>query len=205
MYSKTLLALLFWVALGTALRGQEPEHATMTQRQLRPLVVSVFNQATLLPGTVFFSDPVHLGVSVGTEFRYNQSTRNEWFQTAKIAVVHHQYVQTAVQLYSEGGYRRTVWNGIGVELRLGAGYLHAISAEEIFHLKNGVYEPAKGWGRPQFMGSAAFGLSYRWLKGRRAPRLFVEEQFFLQMPFVKSYVPLMPNTALHLGAAIPLW
>lgn len=205
MNHKAFLSLLLLVATSAVLRGQQPESGTAPQRRPLPLIASVFNQATLLPGTAFFSKPVYLGVSVGTAFRYNKSTRNEWFQTAKIAVSRHQYVQTAVQLFSEAGYRRAIWGGIGAELRLGAGYLHAVPATEVFQLKNGVYESAKRGGRPQFMGTAAVGLGYQLPKGRRAPRVFVEEQFWLQMPFVKSYVPLMPNTALHLGVSIPLF
>lgn len=170
----------------------------------QPLIVSVFNLGTQLPGSVF-TTPVHPGLSVGTEFRYNQHPLNQWFQTAKLGVSYHQYVQTAVQLYSELGYRRAIWRGMAAETRLGAGYLHAFSNTEVFSLKDRSYDKKANLGRPQFMGSMALGLSYQLQKGQHPPRFFVDYQFFLQMPFVKSYVPLLPNTALHIGAAVPLF
>lgn len=168
----------------------------------RALTASVFNLGTQLPGSIF-TTPVHPGFSAGVEFPYNQSVRNQWFQTAKFGLSWHKYVQTAVQLYSEAGYRRIVWRGTAAEMRVGAGYLHAFSNTEVFKWKDGVYDRKANLGRAQFMGSAALGLSYQPPKHPLAPRFSVDYQFFLQMPFVKSYVPLLPNTALHLTAALP--
>lgn len=170
----------------------------------QPLIVSVFNLGTQLPGSVF-TTPVHPGLSAGTEFRYNRHPLHQWFQTAKVGVSYHQYMQTAVQLYSEFGYRQAIWRGTAAEMRLGAGYLHAFSSTEVFSLKDRSYDKKANLGRPQFMGSISLGLSYQLPKGQNPPRFFVDYQFFLQMPFVKSYVPLLPNTALHVGAAIPFF
>ncbi|MDX1910656.1 MAG: hypothetical protein SFV22_04175 [Saprospiraceae bacterium] len=171
-----------------------------------PLVLSLFNLGTQLPGSGtlgIFTTPIHPGISAGTEFSYNRHPLNHFFQTAKLGLYYHQYVQTGIQLYSEAGYRRFIWRGTAAELRLGAGYLHAIAGTEVFKLKDGAYKKTANLGRPQFMGSGAFGLSYTLQKGERPPRFFLDYQFFLQMPFVKSYVPLEPNVALHLGVAFP--
>jgi hypothetical protein len=43
----------------------------------KPLIVSIFNLGTQLPGSGYlgvFTVPVHPGISVGTEFRYNNGT-----------------------------------------------------------------------------------------------------------------------------------
>jgi hypothetical protein len=175
---------------------------TVAQESKRPLVVSVFNVGTQLPGKVF-TWPVHPGFSAGTEFRYNSSPVNQWFQTARLGLFYHQFTQTALQLYSEAGYRRVIWKGIGAELRMGGGYLHSFPDLEVFEMKKGAYEKKRQLGRPQAMAGAALGISYT-LPSENA-RLFVDYQFFMQMPFVKSYVPLLPNTALHLGAAVPFF
>lgn len=174
----------------------------------KPLVVSLFNLGTQLPGTGVlgvFTTPVHPGLSVGTEFRYNSSVVNQFFQTAKLGIYHHQYVQTGIQLYSEAGYRRAIWRGTAAELRLGAGYLHAFTATEVFKLQDGVYEKKLNLGRPQFMASGVIGLSYQKPGNVNAPRFFIDYQFYLQMPFVKNYVPLAPNVALHAGAAVAMF
>lgn len=178
------------------------------QTEFRPFyhpdwIVSVFNAGTLLPGSGFITTPLHPGVSAGAEFPYNMSLKNRWFQTARLGVSYHQYVQTSVQIYSEAGYRRSIWQGTAIEMRLGAGYLHAFSNTAVFKLKDGVYKQKTNLGRPQLMASSAVGLSYRSPKKTDAPRFFLDYQFFLQLPFVKSYVPLLPNTALHVGVAFP--
>ena len=112
-------------------------------------------------------------------------------------------MQSTLQLYSELGYRRSIWKGTAAELRLGGGYLHAIPAAEIFELNGSVYEKKTNLGRPQAMAGAALGLSYTQQKAAHPLRFFVDYQVYLQMPFVKSYVPLLPNTLLHVGAAAP--
>ena len=172
-----------------------------------PLVVSVFNNGTQLPGSGVlgvFTTPVHPGFSAGTEFRYNRHPKNIWFQTARLGFFYHQYSQSAVQLYTEAGYRRMIWRGFGAELRLGGGYLHSIPATEVFKMKDGVYKKTLRLGRPQAMAGGTFGLSYTLQKGQRPPRFFLDYQFYLQMPFAKQYVPVVPNVALHLGVALPI-
>ncbi|MCA0236536.1 MAG: hypothetical protein LCH81_09145 [Bacteroidetes bacterium] len=166
-------------------------------------LVSVFNTATLLPGHIF-SKPVHPGITLGAEFRYNHHPRNQWLQTAKLGFSYHQYAQSVVQLYSEFGYRRDIWKGIGAELRIGAGYLHAFPATEIFKFKDGQYVKKTKLGRPQFMGGAALALGYQLPGNFWVKRIYVEDQFYLQMPFVKNYVPLLPNSVLHVGVGISL-
>ncbi len=169
----------------------------------RNYLVSVFNAATQLPIGEFFSTPMHLGATAGAEFRYNRKPDNQWFQTAKLGFSYHQYVQSTLQLYSEFGYRRAIWRGTAAELRLGAGYLHAIPAADIFTLKEGVYKKKTNLGRAQAMAGGALGLSYTQQKAAKPLRFFLDYQFYLQMPFVKSYVPLLPNTLLHVGVGAP--
>ena len=172
-------------------------------RKERHYLLSVFNTATQLPPGNFFSTPLHLGATAGAEFRYNRNPKNHWLQTAKLGYSYHQYVQHTLQLYSEFGYRRAIWRGTAAELRIGTGYLHAIPAAEIFTLKDQVYQKKTNLGRPQMMAGAALGLSYTQQKSANPLRFFAEYQFYLQMPFVKSYVPLLPNTLLHLGVGAP--
>ncbi|MBL7827630.1 MAG: hypothetical protein JNJ57_13435 [Saprospiraceae bacterium] len=204
MIKNSFVWLLLCMLMGTALAVSGQQNPSPK----KPLIVSIFNLGTQLPGSGVlgvFSIPIHPGLSVGTEFLYNSNPKNQFFQTAKIGVFYHQYVQTGVQLYSEAGFRHKIWRGAAAEIRLGAGYLHAFTATEVFKLKEGVYEKRANLGRPQFMVSGALGLSYKLPSNPDAPRFFLEYQFFGQMPFVKSYVPLAPNSVLHVGAAVPMF
>lgn len=183
-----------------------PQSLNTTEK--RPLVLSVFSTGTQLPGKGtlgVFPAPVHPGFSVGTEFRYNRHPVRQWFQTARLGISYHRYVQTTIQAYSEAGYRQMIWRGAGAEFRLGGGYLHAIPATEIFSLHDGIYKKKTNSGRAQAMASATLGISYTLHGQTGGARLFLDYQFFLQMPFVKQYVTLLPNTALHAGVAIPFF
>src|SRR5205823_12476782 len=84
---------------------------------------------------------------------------------------------------------------------IGAGYLHSIPATDKLKLnKNGDYENNKGIGRIQAM--ASFGLRVSFLINPKASRpfsIFSEYQQMVQMPFVKSYVPLLPYNCFMIG------
>jgi len=170
----------------------------------RHLLLSVFNSGTQLPGN-FITVPVHPGVSAGIEFAHNRSTVNRWFQTARLGLLHHQYSQTAVQLYSEGGFRRSVWRGLSAEVRVGLGYLHSFTDVPIFKLNSeGTYKRVSKFGRPQFMTGGALGMGYTFHKSAHPWRLQLDYQFYVQTPFINEYVPLLPVSALHVGSVIPL-
>ncbi len=193
-----LIAALFFVCY--------PAKAQEAQRQL-PLVVTVYSNVTQLPWSKnlgIFGAPLHPGISVGTEFRYNQSSTNELFQTVKLGYHYHQYVQHSLQLFSELGYRYHFKGRFDLGSRLGLGYTHSIPDMQIFELKEGDYQKKSNWGRPQFMTSLALEAGFEVFNKKVNPvRLFITYQFYLQMPFVNEYVPLLPNTALHLGVAFP--
>lgn len=201
MRAKTTLSCLA-LSLGLFLLSGEIGYAQQAPKA-RNYLLSVFNAATQLPNGKSFGKPLHLGGTAGAEFLYNRNPKNQWYQTAKLGFSYHKYVQSVVQLYSEFGYRRAIWRGTAAELRLGGGYLHAIPATEIFTLKDGVYKKKTNLGRPQAMAGAALALSYTLQKGAHPLRFSIDYQFYLQMPFVKSYVPLLPNTLLHIAVAAP--
>lgn len=184
-----------WLASRAEAQSEDPK--------ARHYVLSVFNAATQLPVGHLFSVPVRLGGTAGVEFRYNRHPENQWFQTAKFGFSYHRYVQSSIQLYSETGYRRAIWKGLAAEMRLGAGYLHAIPATEIFTLKGKTYDQKANLGRPQVMAGGTLGLSFTQQNRAKPLRFSLDYQFYLQMPFVKQYVPLLPNTLLHVGVAAP--
>lgn len=204
---KKPLAGLLLLAVGWL--GGIPAAAQPAGHRL-PLVATLFNNATLLPGAGklgVFGIPVHPGVSVGTEFRYNRHPANELFQSLRLAYHYHQYVQHSIQLYSEFGYRHHFPGRFDVGPRLGVGYLHSIPDMQRFELNaSGEYERKRDAGRPQAMVSLTAEVGYALKKQEEGPiRVFLAYQFYMQMPFVQKYVPLLPNTALHVGIAVPFW
>jgi hypothetical protein len=169
----------------------------------RPVSISLYTVATQFPGGHI--TPLHPGLEVGSEFRYNKSEKNMWLQTIKVGVYYHQLSQTGIQVYSELDYRRKIWHRVKGDVKLGAGYLHAIPDLQSFTLKDGVYENENSFGRSQLMVSTALGLRYMLSDRNDGLQLFLTMQCFLQMPFIKSYVPVLPNTAYHIGVSFPFF
>jgi hypothetical protein len=178
------------------------------QDKTLPISVSVFNNGTSLPGQGFagiFSRTIHPGISLGTYHLYRKKSKHELFQTLKLGYFYHQFAQHGIQLYSELGYRYFTKAGIYGEGLLGLGYLHSIPDVEQFRLENGRYVKKASYGRPQFMGTVSLAAGYDLHTSLRWPlRIFLQYQFWLQTPFVNKYVPLLPNTAFHLGAVYQL-
>lgn len=175
--------------------------AALSQAQTsRPLVISLYDNATLLPGSdewVLAGLPIHPGITVGTEFYYNKNERNRLLQTARLGYHYHRYLQHVVHLYTEFGYRRALGQRWDLEARLGGGYLHAFTVGGLYEQNpDGQYEKRPNWGRPQGMVGLSLGPGFRL---NEKIRLFLNYQFYMQTPFVPGYVPLLPNTALHLG------
>lgn len=171
---------------------------------LRPFYFSVFSNATLLPGSGFagiINTPVHPGFTIGTGFTYRQTKNNSLFQTVKLGYFYHRLAQHALQLYSEAGYEHQFNCGFSFRTLLGLGYLHSIPDMEVFELNSdGEYERAGRFGRPQGMGGLTIGLDYNINNKSSHPmRIGLDYQVWFQFPFVQEYVPVLPNTALHLS------
>jgi hypothetical protein len=173
------------------------------QERKRPVTFSIFNNGTSLPGAGFlgvFSKTIHPGFSIGTYHIYHAGEKHELFQTFKFGFFYHRFVQYGIQLYSEAGYRYLFKCGWYAEGMLGAGYIHSIPDVQIFILKDGKYVKKKNFGKPEMMIPVSLAVGYDLEKKCNTPlRIFLQYQLWMQTPFVNKYVPLLPNTALHLG------
>jgi len=173
------------------------------QQQGIPLSVSLFSNGTSLPGEGYagvFSKTVHPGITFGTYHRYKTTARYELLQTLKLGYFYHRHAQHAIQLYSEFGYRYKTVPGWYAEGLAGGGYLHSFADVQQFKWEDGTYVRKANWGRPQLMATASLAFGYD-IGARHALPLkaFLQYQFWMQTPFVNKYVPLLPNTAFHIG------
>lgn len=175
----------------------------------REIALSFFNNATAMPlgGKLgIFHSPLHPGVTAGASQYLKQHMRHQVFLSIKIAYLYQQRVQQGIQLYPELGYRFVFNNGIGMGPRLGLGYMHAFTDLQQFRFnEQGAYERVPNRGIPSFMASFGIEVSYDLQKKISIPvRIFTNYQLWFQTPFVRSYVPVLPNAALHLGSAFYL-
>jgi hypothetical protein len=177
--------------------------------QSRELSFSFFNNAVAMPFSGkagIFHQPVHPGLTVGLGKSINKNEKHQLKLYYKFGYCFQKRVQHAVQLYPEITYRYVTKPGIGIETRLAAGYLHSFPDLQQFKLNsNGVYERYGRGGRPSGFGAFSLGFGYDLEKKLSMPvYVYLQYQVWFQGPFVRSYVPVLPNAALHLGASIRL-
>ena len=150
-----------------------------------------------------FTKEFHPGLEIGTGFNWKTKEKHDWFQTFEFGYSYHRFVQHSFALYSEVGYRYKFLKTFSAEVKLGAGYLHAIPAEKIFILKDdGTYKKKASLGRPQAMAGFSMGINKK--VSASGLTVFLEYQQRLQLPFIKSYVPLLPSNMLMIGVTIPV-
>lgn len=168
----------------------------------KPFSVSVFNNATLMPPaslTATFNQPIHPGLTITYEFGWNETPTHKWFQNAGISYMYHRFVYQAILLNTQAGYRWKI-NRFSIEAYLQLGYMHAFFLTDRAVLQaDGTYTQKQGFGKPQFITGTGIGFGYDFGGDKRIRRIFLNYDIRLQMPFVKSYVPLLPNGALSLG------
>lgn len=150
-----------------------------------------------------FTKEFHPGFEAGTGFNWKTKQKHDWFQTFEFGYSYHRFVQHSLALYSEFGYRYKFLKTFSVETKLGAGYLHAIPVGKIFKLQaDGTYAKKTNLGHPQAM--AGFSLDVRKKVAETGLAVFLEYQQRVQLPFIKSYVPLLPSNMLMVGVTIPV-
>ena len=149
--------------------------------------------------TATFTQPIHPGLTVAYEFGWKETDRHKWFQNVGISYMYHRFVYQAIILNSQAGYRWKI-DKFSIEGYLQAGYMHAFYLTDRAVLQDdGTYIAKKGLGKPQFITGAGVGFGYNFGDENRIRRIFLNYDVRLQMPFVKSYVTLLPNGALSLG------
>ena len=150
-----------------------------------------------------FTEEFHPGFEIGTGFNWRIKRKHDWFQTIQFGYSYHRFVQHSLVLYSETGYRYKFLKTFSAEAKIGAGYMHAIPVGKIFRLKeDGTYQKKTNLGRPQAMAAFSAGIHKQVCASGLA--IFIQYQQRLQLPFIKSYVPLLPTNMLMAGVHFPL-
>ncbi len=196
----------FKVLLICMLAAVFSSHATRPhQHTFNYISIAVNNYITAKPFNGFpklFYSQFHPGLTVSSGFNWVNRARHSWSQAFKASVFHHRYIQTAITLYSEFGYRYKSKNW-GYTIAFGGGYLHMIPGTQQFKQDdNGDWHQVKLPSRPQGMLSLSLGIDR--LIGKKNNRVFVRYQNILQTPFIPGYVPLLPYNVFHLGLSVPM-
>ncbi len=173
------------------------------------LGVALLNTQSYLPFGKFsgmFTDAFHPGVEATFGMNVNVRKKHDWFWDLRLAYFYHRFVQHGIPLYTNFGYRYKFNRRISVDAALGAGYMHSIPATAKLKFNgNDNYENNKGIGRMQANVCFGVGAGY-WLnqESKKPLKLFITYQQRLQLPFVRSYVPILPYNSFMIGIYKPL-
>lgn len=169
---------------------------------------AIYNTQNAMPFGKFsglFAEILHPGFELGYGKIISQKQKHEWFGELKLSYFYHRYVQHGIPIYLNGGYRHILIERLSAETSLGLGYLHSIPATGKYKLNSdGEYENNKGIGRMQATASFGIGLNYALTSQPNSLRIFTIYQQRVQMPFVKSYVPLLPYNSFMVGISKPV-
>jgi hypothetical protein len=178
-----------------------------SQHRQRFVTVAVTNQHSAFPFSTFknlFAKEFNPGVEVGYGFNWKTRPRHDWYQAFRVGYFYHRFVQHAVPVYTQIGYRYKL-EQLRFTAALGAGYLHSVPATAVLELQDdGTYKNARGIGRGQALILLSAGAEYVLSKSNRAPTVFLHYRQQLQTPFINAYVPLLPYNGLALGVSFSI-
>jgi hypothetical protein len=191
-----LLILLFASTLTTAQNG-------------KAISVAFLNTASAYPFSQFgklMTGVEHPGLEIGYNFNWKTKSKHDWFQEIKVAYFYHRFVQHGIPFYADIGYRYKFSHAVTAQVAAGAGYMQSIPATAKFKLgDNGEYKNDKGIGCSQAIAVLNLGTAYTIRPAsKKSLKIFISYQQFLQTPFVKAYVPILPYNSLLIGCSIPL-
>jgi hypothetical protein len=164
-----------------------------------PINISVFNEATAVPFTRFFTTPVHPGIQVGTEFNYKIKEHGRLFQTANLSYFYHNYLNQGIGITTELGYEYRFTFGLAFEGLLGVGYLHTFATTEEFVFNDGQYEKKTDIGNSRLYPTLSLDIGYYFRPGITSPKIFLRYQAWAEYPYSPGFIPLMTHINLHIG------
>lgn len=158
-----------------------------------PVTISVFSEAVSLPNfRGFFKNP-NLGIRIGTEFYYRQSSDRQTFQNLQLGYYHHDGLHQGIFVSTDFGYRRLIGN-FSADVTIGVGYLHLVSELARYEPDGNGHSPASQR-LHKVMPTLGLGLGYL----IDEVTIFSRFEMFGEMPFNSGGSPVLPHKALHFG------
>jgi len=176
--------------------------STFSQHKLTQVTFETGNAVTALPfigAPQLFYTNYHPFTTIGARLVWKEKGKHAWEQSFNLGYIYHRFVQHSIPLFTETIYRYDFNRSFSMRAHLGLGYLHSIPGTDRFELNDqGEYEKITNLGRAQacvkFSISAAYAIN-------QDLQLTLNYGVLGQMPFVKSYVPLLPYNSIQLGIA----
>lgn len=169
---------------------------------------TLYNTQTAMPFGKFtglFSSVFHPFAETGIGKKFSARKNQHWFTEFRLGYFYHRFVQHGIPVTLNIGYQYQFKNRFSLHTSIGGGYLHAIPATEKLRAdENGEYHNNKKLGRMQATVNFDIGGGYELnLNTKKNIRIFFNYRQMLQMPFVRSYVPLLPYNSFGIGISKP--
>lgn len=170
------------------------------QEKKIPLNISVFNEATAIPFTRFFTIPIHPGLQLGTEFNYYNKEYSRLYQSVNVCYFYHNYLAQGIGINSELSYEYRLRLGIAFTGLLGLGYMHTFATSPEYILINGRYEKRVDKGNARLYPSVSIDIGY-YLKPaeKNSLKIFMRYQSWAEYPYSPDFIPVMTHINLHIG------
>ena len=176
--------------------------SAFAQRKFNQFTIETGNAVSAMPfvgAPQLFYTNYHPCFTFGSRLTWTEKGKHAWEQSVNIGYMYHRFVQHTIPLFTEIIYRYNFNTRFSMNAHAGAGYLHSIPDAERFELNDqGEYEKIKNPGRAQGMVRVAISAGYGITENLR---LTLNYGVIGQMPFVKSYVPLLPYNTIQFGIA----
>jgi len=200
------IALLCTMIVHTVVFSAIGQSSTVHLRKLNHISIAFTNAHSQIPFGSFsklFYTEWHPGVEIGTGFTWASKPHHDWIQNFRLGYFYHAFIQHSISLYTEGGYAYKFPYSISAIAKLGVGYMQAIPDSKILVLDgNKGYEVKSNWGRSQAIFNFDIGVQKQISKS--GFRIFLEYQQRFQIPFIPTYVTILPYNIILFGCHVPL-
>ena len=153
-----------------------------------------------------FKETIHPGIEFHLGKNFKTMEKHDWFGELRAGYFLHRFVQHGLPISINAGYRYKFTARFSAQASIGGGYMHSIPATAKLKAdQEGNYTNDKGVGRMQASATFDIGLAFiPDFTAKKQIRFFITYQQRIQMPFVKSYVPLLPYNNFLFGFSKPI-
>lgn len=164
------------------------------------LKVSILKEAVSLPSGRLLENPIHPGITIGTDFRIKSNRHWQSTLGVDLSFFHHRLSENALML--DATYALGYKFGFGLQPKFLAalGYKHTLAAGEVYALENGVYEKTTYWGKSQCTAKVGFGLEYAF---NEKYSLTTDYRTMVALPYSQK-LPFALHTLLSVGMKVNL-
>ena len=165
-----------------------------------PVKVGFGNEATAVPYSRLVTTPVHPTFQIGTEYYYNHREHHDFYQTANIGYIFHNYLYQGIYLNTGIGYDYIFDFGLKLKSIFELGYLQTFSTQDEYQLKNGEFVNGTDWGNARLMPALSIGFGYI-IKKENIPSSEISLLYksWAEFPYSPGFIPVMTHINLEIG------